>query len=194
MEKICKKYGFMKVSCPALAFVSLFETSGHASKFNEELFRVTSPRGHQFVLKPVQCPHHTQIYASKIRSYKDLPIRYMESDKQYRAELSGAVGNSLARTYAFTVEDGHIFCTREQVKQEIINVCNLIKEFYTKMGLWNNYWISLSVRDYNHPEKYIGDIEKENNLISYLKLGSNETKSLSINDFLIKIKEDIQKR
>lgn len=184
----------MKVSCPALAFVSLFETSGHASKFNEELFRVTSPRGHQFVLKPVQCPHHTQIYASKIRSYKDLPIRYMESDKQYRAELSGAVGNSLARTYAFTVEDGHIFCTREQVKQEIINVCNLIKEFYTKMGLWNNYWISLSVRDYNHPEKYIGDIEKENNLISYLKLGSNETKSLSINDFLIKIKEDIQKR
>ena len=159
MERICRKYGFQKVSCPSLADISLFETSGHAMKFNDELFRVESPKGHKFALKPVQCPHHTQIYNSKIRSYRDLPIRYMESDKQYRAELQGAVGNSLSRTYAFTVEDGHIFCTREQVKQEIINICHLIEEFYTNMGLWNNYWVSLSVRDYKHPEKYIGDLE-----------------------------------
>ena len=157
MERLCRRYGFEKVSCPSLSDISLFETSGHAAKFNEELFRVESLKGHKFALKPVQCPHHTQIYASKIRSYKDLPIRYMESDKQYRAELQGAVGNSLARTYAFTVEDGHIFCTRDQVKQEIINICHLIEEFYTNMGLWNDYWISLSVRDYEHPEKYIGD-------------------------------------
>ena len=157
MERVCRKYGFEKVSCPSLADISLFETSGHAMKFNEELFRVKSPKGHNFVLKPVQCPHHTQIYASKLRSYKDLPIRYMESDKQYRAELQGAVGNSLSRVYAITVEDGHVFCTREQVKQEIINMCNLIKDFYSRMGLWDNHWISLSVRDYNHPEKYIGE-------------------------------------
>ena len=157
MERLCRRYGFEKVSCPSLSDISLFETSGHAAKYNEELFRVESLKGHKFALKPVQCPHHTQIYASKIRSYKDLPIRYMESDKQYRAELQGAVGNSLARTYAFTVEDGHIFCTRDQVKQEIINICHLIEEFYTNMGLWNDYWISLSVRDYEHPEKYIGD-------------------------------------
>lgn len=85
IEKVCRKYGFQKVSCPSLADISLFETSGHAAKFNDELFRVSSPKGHEFVLKPVQCPHHTQIYASKIRSYKELPIRYMESDKQYRA-------------------------------------------------------------------------------------------------------------
>ncbi len=159
MERICKKYGFLKVSCPSLADISLFETSGHAQKFNEELFRVESPKGHKFVLKPVQCPHHTQIFASKLRSYKDLPIRYMESDKQYRAELPGAVGNSLSRTYAFTVEDGHVFCTREQVKEEIISICNLIKDFYTNMGLWKDNWVSLSVRDYKHPEKYIGDKE-----------------------------------
>ena len=95
IEKVCRKYGFEKVSCPSLADISLFETSGHAQKFNDELFRVESPKGHKYVLKPVQCPHHTQIYASKIRSYRDLPIRYMESDKQYRAELQGAVGNSL---------------------------------------------------------------------------------------------------
>jgi len=157
IEKVCRKYGFQKVSCPSLADISLFETSGHAKKFNDELFRVKSPKGHEFVLKPVQCPHHTQLYASKIRSYKDLPIRYMESDKQYRAELQGAVGNSLSRVYAITVEDGHSFCQVDQVKQEVINMCNLIHDFYSRMGLWNNVWVSLSVRDYAHPEKYIGD-------------------------------------
>ena len=159
IEKVCRKYGFQKVSCPSLADISLFETSGHAMKFNDELFRVESPKGHKFVLKPVQCPHHTQIYASKIRSYRDLPIRYMESDKQYRAELQGAVGNSLSRVYAITVEDGHSFCRRDQVKQEVINMCNLIKDFYSRMGLWENNWVSLSVRDYDHPEKYIGKKE-----------------------------------
>ena len=174
MERVCRKYGFEKVSCPSLADISLFETSGHAMKFNEELFRVKSPKGHNFVLKPVQCPHHTQIYASKLRSYKDLPIRYMESDKQYRAELQGAVGNSLSRVYAITVEDGHVFCTREQVKQEIINICNLIKDFYSRMGLWENHWVSLSVRDYAHPEKYIGEKSDWNLCESLLQEISDE--------------------
>ncbi len=157
IERVCRKYGFQKVSCPSLADITLFETSGHAKKFNDELFRVNSPKGHEFVLKPVQCPHHTQIFASKLRSYKDLPIRYMESDKQYRAELQGAVGNNLSRVYAITVEDGHSFCRVDQVKQEVINMCNLIRDFYSRMGLWNDVWVSLSVRDYEHPEKYIGD-------------------------------------
>ena len=158
IEKICRKYGFQKVSCPSLANINLFETSGHAQKFNDELFRVNSPKGHEFVLKPVQCPHHTQIYASKIRSYKDLPIRYMESDKQYRAELQGSVGG-LSRVYAITVEDGHSFCRIDQVKDEIINMYNIIKDFYSKMGLWNNYWVSLSLRDSNNLDKYIGSNE-----------------------------------
>lgn len=161
MERICKRYGFQKVSCPSLADISLFETSGHADKFNEELFRVSSLKGHNFVLKPVQCPHHTQIYASRLRSYKDLPIRYMESDKQYRAELPGAV-RGLSRVYAITVEDGHSFCTRDQVKEEVINICNLIRDFYSRMGLWENVKVSLSVRDYNHLEKYIGEEEDWN--------------------------------
>lgn len=176
MERICKNYGFEKVSCPSLADISLFETSGHAAKFDDELFRVSSKKGHNFVLKPVQCPHHTQLYASKIRSYRDLPIRYMESDKQYRAELKGAVGNSLSRVYAITVEDGHIFCTKEQVKQEIINVCNLIKVFYKSMNLWKNHWVSLSVRDYLHPEKYIGDKEDWDLCESLLQEVSDELK------------------
>ncbi|MDD3434402.1 MAG: threonine--tRNA ligase [Candidatus Pacebacteria bacterium] len=156
IEGVCRKYGFEKVTTPSLAKIELFEISGHAQKFNDELFRVTSPKGHSFVLKPVQCPHHTQLYASRLRSYKELPIRYMESDKMYRAEKPGEVGG-LSRVYAITVEDGHIFCRPDQVKDEIKNLVQIIKEFYSSLGLWGNQWVSLSLRDYSHPEKYIGD-------------------------------------
>ena len=156
VEKICRHYGFEKVSAPALAKIELFETSGHAKKFGDELFHVTSDKKHNFVLKPVQCPHHTQLYASKTRSYKDLPIRYMESDKMYRAEKTGEVGG-LSRVYAITVEDGHSFCRVDQVKNEIKNMVNIIKDLYSSIGLWDNHWVSLSVRDYDHPEKYIGE-------------------------------------
>ncbi len=173
VEKICRKYGFEKVSCPSLADISLFQISGHAYKFNDELFRVNSPKGHEFVLKPVQCPHHCQLYASKLRSHKDLPIRYMESDKQYRAELQGAVGG-LSRVYAISVEDGHSFCKKDQVKQEIINMCNIIKDFYSRMGLWDNHWVSLSLRDYDHPEKYIGNKEDWDECERILEEVSNE--------------------
>lgn len=173
IEKICRRYGFQKVSCPSLADISLFETSGHASKFNDELFRVSSPKGHEFVLKPVQCPHHTQIYASKIRSYKDLPIRYMESDKQYRAELPGAVGG-LSRVYAITLEDGHSFCRVDQVKEEIIRMCNIIKDFYHHMNLFDDCWVSLSVRDKEDYSKYIGSEEDWNFCENILEEISNE--------------------
>lgn len=156
IEGVCRKYGFEKVTTPSLAKIELFEISGHAQKFNDELFRVTSPKGHSLVLKPVQCPHHTQLYASKLRSYKELPIRYMESDKMYRAEKPGEVGG-LNRVYAITVEDGHTFCRPDQIKDEIRNLVHIIKEFYSGLSLWGNHWVSLSLRDYGHPEKYIGD-------------------------------------
>jgi threonyl-tRNA synthetase len=156
VETICKAYGFEKVSTPHLANIKLFEISGHASKFGDELFHVTSGRDHNMVLKPVQCPHQTQIYAANLRSYRDLPIRYMESNKQYRAELPGAV-SGLSRVYAITCEDGHSFCAVDQVKQEIVNMVNIIKDFYTDLGLWDNCWVSLSVRDPEKPEDYIGE-------------------------------------
>ena len=158
IEGVCRKYGFQKVSTPSLAKEELFEISGHAKKFGDELFHVTSEKKHNLVLKPVQCPHQTQIYASRTRSYKDLPIRYMESDKQYRAEKTGEV-SGLSRVYAITVEDGHSFCRVDQVKDEIKNMVNIIQDFYTTLGLWENHWVSLSVRDYEHPEKYIGETE-----------------------------------
>jgi threonyl-tRNA synthetase len=156
VEEICRSYGFEKVSAPAIAKIELYEISGHAKKFADELFHLTSKKGHEAVLKPVQCPHHTQIYASRLRSYRDLPIRYMESDKQYRAEKPGEVGG-LNRVYAITVEDGHCFCTPEQVKKEIKTMVQIIKDFYKSFGLWGNHWISLSLRDDKHPEKYIGE-------------------------------------
>lgn len=173
IEKICRNYGFEKVSAPSLAKIDLFETSGHAKKFSEELFRVSSDIGHKFALKPVQCPHHTQIYASKPRSYKDLPIRYMESDKQYRAEKPGEVGG-LNRVYAITVEDGHCFCTVEQVKDEIKRMINIIWDFYKPLGLLNNSWVSLSLRDKKQPKKYIGENKDWNQCEKILKEVSDE--------------------
>lgn len=156
IENVCRNYGFEKVITPHLAKIDLYEISGHAKKFSDELFHVSSEAGHDFVMKPVQCPHQTQIYASRQRSYRDLPIRYMESEKQYRAEKSGEVGG-LSRVYAITVEDGHTFCRPDQVKEEVIGLVNIIKDFYSALGLWGNHWVSLSVRDYSHPEKYIGE-------------------------------------
>ena len=156
IENVCRNYGFEKVITPHLSKIDLYEISGHAKKFGKELFHVSSQAGHNLVMKPVQCPHQTQIYASRIRSYKDLPIRYMESEKQYRAEKTGEVGG-LNRVYAITVEDGHTFCRPDQVKDEVIGLINIIKDFYTALGLWENHWISLSVRDYANPDKYIGE-------------------------------------
>lgn len=156
IEAVCRRYGFQKVMTPHLAKIDLFEISGHAQKFSDELFHVNSEKGHEFVMKPVQCPHQTQIYASRTRSYRDLPIKYMESEKQYRAEKSGEVGG-LSRVYAITIEDGHTFCRPDQVKQEIKDLVNIIKDFYSALGLWGQHWVSLSLRDYDHPEKYIGE-------------------------------------
>jgi len=158
IEKVCRGYGFQKVSTPHLAKIELYEKSGHAQKFGEELFQVTSHYKQNYVMKPVQCPHQTQIFASKARSYRDLPIRYMESEKQYRDEKPGEIGG-LQRVIAITVEDGHSFCTVDQVKQEVKNMVEIIQNFYTSLGMWDNHSVSLSVRDYGHPEKYIGNPE-----------------------------------
>lgn len=156
IEEICREYGFEKVMTPHIAKIKLFELSGHATKFPEELLHVSSERYSGLVLKPVQCPAQTQIYASKPRSYKDLPIRYMESDKQYRGEKPGEV-SGLSRVLAITVEDGHSFCRVDQVKDEVKMLVNVVEKFYRTLGLWEKKWVSLSVRDCNHPEKYIGE-------------------------------------
>ncbi len=152
---ISKKYGMEIVSIPHIAKKELYETSGHAQKFGDELIKVISHYD-EFVMKPVNCPHHTQIYASTPKSYKDLPIRYMESTMQYRDEKPGEIGG-LTRVRSITVDDGHIFCTVDQIKQEAKNIAKIIEEFYTSLGLFGNHWVSLSLRDPKNPDAYIGE-------------------------------------
>lgn len=156
LYRISRKYRMLPVTIPHIAKIELYQTSGHAAKFSDELFKVSSHYDLEFVMKPVNCPHHTQIYASRPRSYRDLPLRYMESTMQYRDEKPGEIGG-LTRVRAITVDDGHIFCTVDQIQQEAMNIAKIIKEFYTSLGMYGNHWVSLSVRDPDHPEKYIGE-------------------------------------
>jgi threonyl-tRNA synthetase len=156
LKDMGQQYDMQQVSIPHLAKLELYKISGHADKFEEELFRVKSHYDQEFVLKPVNCPHHTQIYASRPRSYRDLPLRYIEQTMQYRDEKPGQIGG-LQRTRGFTVDDGHTFCTVDQIKQEASVLVEIIRDFYKSLGLWGEHWVSLSVRDPDAPEKYIGD-------------------------------------
>jgi threonyl-tRNA synthetase len=161
LRQISREHDMLLVSIPHLAKIDLYKTSGHADKFSQELFRVKSHYDQEFILKPVNCPHHTQIYAARPRSYKELPLRYIEQTMQYRDEKPGAIGG-LQRTRGFTVDDGHTFCTVDQIKQEATLLVDVIKQFYESLGLWGNHWVSLSVRDPQKPEAYIGDAEDWN--------------------------------
>src|SRR3989344_6898133 len=156
LMEICKEFGAQEVDIPHLAKLDLYKLSGHAEKFKDELFVVKSHYKEEFVLKPVNCPHHTQIYASRPRSYRDLPISYIESTQQHRDEKPGAIGG-LNRTRSFEIDDGHTFCTPDQIKQEVINTIKIVEEFYTGLGMWGKHWVSLSFSDPNTPEKYIGE-------------------------------------
>jgi threonyl-tRNA synthetase len=155
LQTISRKYGMQPVTIPHIAKRELYEISGHAEKFSDELIRVVSHHD-EFVMKPVNCPHHIQIYASRPRSYRDLPLRYMESTMQYRDEQPGELAG-LTRVRAITVDDGHIFCRLDQIKDEAKNIANIIEEFYSGLGLFGHHFVSLSVRDPKTPEKYIGD-------------------------------------
>jgi threonyl-tRNA synthetase len=156
LTQIGKRYGGQEVGIPHIAKRELYMISGHAQKFSEELFEVKSHYDVDFVMKPVNCPHHTQIFASRPRSYRDLPLNYMESTMQYRDEKPGQIGG-LARVRAITVDDGHVFCTTNQIKDVATGLCKLIEEFHSSLGMYGDHWVSLSVRDYGKPEAYIGD-------------------------------------
>lgn len=177
LQNISKKYGYQKVSIPHIARLELYETSGHADKFRDEFFYVDGAQSHQkFVMKPMNCPHHTQIYASKMRTYKGLPIRYNELTMQYRDEKPGQL-LGLSRVRSISIDDAHIFCTPDQIKQEVTNIVHIIKEFYSAIDMWKKgetFWVSLSVRDPKTPEKYLGKEEDWNKAEKYLEEISKE--------------------
>lgn len=163
-----REFGAKEVSIPHMAKIDLYKISGHADKFEDELFVVKSHFNEEFVLKPVNCPHHTQIYASRPRSYRDLPISYVESTQQHRDEKPGAIGG-LNRTRSFEIDDGHTFCTPEQIKTEATNLVRAIEQFYTGLGMWGKHWVSLSFRDKACPEKYIGEVTDWENAENLLR-------------------------
>ena len=158
IEKIQTKYGYEKVTIPHITKSDLYKTSGHWDKFGEELFKVKGQSDTEFVMKPMNCPHHTQIFDSRPRSYKELPIRYSENTMVYRDEQQGEL-LGLSRVRSITQDDGHAFCTIDQIPQEVENIVNVIKEFYQSLGMYEEgkFWVSLSVRDPEAPEKYLGD-------------------------------------
>jgi threonyl-tRNA synthetase len=163
VEKIMKiqaKYGYAKVTIPHITKSDLYKTSGHWEKFGDELFKVKGQSDVEFVMKPMNCPHHTQIYASKPRSYKELPIRYAETTMVYRDEQAGEL-IGLSRVRSITQDDGHVFCTFDQIDQEVENIVHVIKEFYQSLGMYEEgkFWVSLSVSDPTKPAEYLGDKE-----------------------------------
>lgn len=149
------KRGYERVEIPHITKKDLYETSGHWEKYKDDLFHVTTREGDEFALKPMNCPHHTQIYARKPWSYRELPQRYANTTMCYRDEQSGEL-NGLSRVRAFTQDDAHAFCRESQVKEEFVKIWDIIQEFYGAFG-FNPKKIRLSFHDPEHPEKYLGD-------------------------------------
>ncbi|MEI7750345.1 MAG: threonine--tRNA ligase [Candidatus Moraniibacteriota bacterium] len=145
--------GYSRVWTPHIAKEELYIMSGHAAKFGDELFRV-SGKEEQFIMKPMNCPHHMQIFADNRFSYRDLPVRYFEPATVYRDEKSGQLGG-LTRVRAITQDDGHLFCRVSQIKEEVSTIVSIIREFYTIFGMMDGYWVSLSVRG-EDKTKYLG--------------------------------------
>ncbi len=150
------KAGFKKVWTPHITKVDLYKKSGHYSKFGEELFMVHSQvNGEEFAMKPMNCPHHAQIFASKPRTYREMPVRYMEATTDYRDEKTGELGG-LSRVRSLTQDDSHVFCRKEQIKDEIRQLVEIVRKLYSTVGM-DKLRARLSYRD--DSDKYLGDPE-----------------------------------
>ncbi|GAA0880071.1 threonine--tRNA ligase [Algoriphagus jejuensis] len=159
MKKAQDKSGYQQVTTPHIGSKVLYETSGHYEKYGKDSFQpITTPHeGEEFLLKPMNCPHHCEIYKHKPRSYKDLPIRYAEFGTVYRYEQSGEL-HGLTRVRGFTQDDAHIFCRPDQVKEEFIKVIDLVLYVFKALG-FEDYTAQISLRDPEKKEKYIGGDE-----------------------------------
>lgn len=159
MKKAQDKSGYQQVTTPHIGSKVLYETSGHYEKYGKDSFQpITTPHeGEAFLLKPMNCPHHCEIYKHKPRSYKDLPIRYAEFGTVYRYEQSGEL-HGLTRVRGFTQDDAHIFCRPDQVKEEFIKVIDLVLYVFKALG-FEDYTAQISLRDPEKKEKYIGTDE-----------------------------------
>ncbi len=163
MQEQQVKRGYKLVTTPHIGKKELYITSGHYEKYGEDSFQpIKTPRvEEEFLLKPMNCPHHCEIYGHRPHSYKELPLRIAEFGTVYRYEQSGEL-HGLSRVRGFTQDDAHIFCTPEQLKEEFLNVLDLTTEMLNKMG-FENFTTQISLRDPTTPEKYIGSDENWRN-------------------------------
>jgi threonyl-tRNA synthetase len=159
LRNVQKKYGYEEVMTPHIGQKELYVTSGHYEHYKEGSFRpiLTPNEGEEFMLKPMNCPHHCEIYRSKPHSYKDLPVRLAEFGTVYRYEQSGEL-HGLTRVRGFTQDDAHLFCTQDQIKDEFKKIIDIILYIFKVLG-FQDYTAQISLRDKNDTEKYIGSDE-----------------------------------
>lgn len=176
VQEMRDEYGYQEVSIPHITKKDAYIASGHWQKFEHELFRITTREGHEFAMKPMNCPHHTQIYASRSRSYKELPIRYRETTMCYRDEQTGEL-SGLSRVRAFAQDDAHVFCRTQQIEEEALKIWDIIDRFY---GAFNfELKVRLSTHDPENTGSYLGSPEKwqrtEQQLLNIVKnkIGDN---------------------
>ncbi len=173
--------GYDRVWTPHIAKKELYETSGHAAKFGEELFRVKGG-DEEFYMKPMNCPHHMQIFSDNQFSYRDMPVRYFEPATVYRYEKAGQL-SGLTRVRAITQDDGHLFCRVSQIGVEVSTIVSIIKSFYTTMGMMEGYWVRLSTRG-DDKSKYLGSDDVWEKAETALEIAAKE------NDLNYKIGRD----
>lgn len=159
LKKVQKKYGYEQVMTPHIGDVKLYKTSGHYEKYGKDSFQpISTPvEGESYLLKPMNCPHHCEIYKLRPKSYKDLPVRMAEFGTVYRYEMSGEL-HGLTRVRSFTQDDAHIFCRPDQLKDEFKKVIDIIFIIFKALA-FDNYTAQISLRDPDNPEKYIGTKE-----------------------------------
>ncbi len=159
LRKIQKKYGYQQVITPHIGNKALYVTSGHWAKYGKDSFQPihTPQEGEEYMLKPMNCPHHCEIFKASPRSYRDLPLRFAEFGTVYRYEQSGEL-HGLTRVRGFTQDDAHLFCAPEQIKEEFLKVMDIILHIFKALN-FQNYEAQISLRDPKNKEKYIGSDE-----------------------------------
>ncbi len=156
VQELRAKHGYTPVTIPHITKKDLYETSGHWQKFGDELFRITTREGKEYAVKPMNCPHHTQIFDRKPHSYKEMPQRYSETTMVYRDEQSGELGG-LTRVLSITQDDSHVFCRQSQVKDEFFKIWDIVDTLYRTFGF--TLKVRLSFHDPKEMEKYLGTEE-----------------------------------
>ncbi|MCR4311986.1 MAG: threonine--tRNA ligase, partial [Candidatus Uhrbacteria bacterium] len=172
--RLRKIHGYDRVEIPHITKKELYIASGHWDKYKDDLFKIITREGHEFAMKPMNCPHHTQIYARKQWSYRELPQRYANTTTCYRDEQSGEL-SGLSRTRAFAQDDAHVFCRISQVKEEIQKIWDIVHTFYGAFGL--DLKLRLSLRDPAHPENYLGNQEHWDKAEAILREVASENKT-----------------